>query len=98
MEAQRKRMTIALVLYNKPQILVMDEATSALDNITERYVIEAIERLRGDRTIIMIAHRLTTVQNCDIIYMIDEGKIITQGTNEELIENSEEFRKMSLVK
>ena len=95
---QRQRITIARALYNNPQILVMDEATSALDNITERYVIEAIERLRGDRTIIMIAHRLTTVQNCDIIYMMDEGKIITQGTYEELIENSEEFRKMSLVK
>jgi ABC-type multidrug transport system fused ATPase/permease subunit len=75
----------------------MDEATSALDNITEKYVIEAIERLRGDRTIIMIAHRLTTVRNCDTIYMIDEGEIVSQGTYDELLESSEEFRKMSLV-
>lgn len=94
---QRQRITIARALYNNPQVLVMDEATSALDNITERYVIEAIERLRGDRTIIMIAHRLTTVQNCDIIYMMDEGRVISKGTYNELIESSDEFRKMSLT-
>jgi ATP-binding cassette subfamily C protein len=94
---QRQRVTIARALYNNPQILVMDEATSALDNITEKFVIEAIERLRGDRTIIMIAHRLTTVQNCDIIYLMDEGKIVNSGTYDELLEKSSEFRRMSLV-
>jgi ATP-binding cassette subfamily C protein len=94
---QRQRVTIARALYNNPQVLVMDEATSALDNITEKYVIEAIERLRGDRTIIMIAHRLTTVQNCDVIYMMDDGKIVDSGTYDELLEKSSEFRKMSLV-
>jgi ABC-type multidrug transport system fused ATPase/permease subunit len=75
----------------------MDEATSALDNITEKFVIEAIERLRGDRTIIMIAHRLTTVQNCDIIYLMEEGKIVAKGSYDELMETSHQFRKMSLV-
>jgi ATP-binding cassette subfamily C protein len=94
---QRQRVTIARALYNNPQVLVMDEATSALDNITEKFVIQAIERLRGDRTIIMIAHRLTTVQNCDVIYMMDEGKIVDSGTYDELLEKSSEFRKMSLV-
>jgi len=94
---QRQRVTIARALYNNPQILVMDEATSALDNITEKFVIEAIERLRGDRTIIMIAHRLTTVQNCDIIYLMEEGKIVAKGTYDELMESSHEFRRMSLV-
>lgn len=94
---QQQRIAIARALYNDPQVLVMDEATSALDNITEKYVIEAIERLRGDRTIIMIAHRLTTVRNCDIIYMLNEGEIIAQGTYDELLETSAEFRKMSLV-
>ncbi|TVR16961.1 MAG: ABC transporter ATP-binding protein [Balneolaceae bacterium] len=94
---QRQRVTIARALYNNPQILVMDEATSALDNITEKFVIEAIERLRGDRTIIMIAHRLTTVKNCDIIYMMEEGEIVAKGTYNELMENSQQFRKMSLI-
>lgn len=94
---QQQRIAIARALYNNPQVLVMDEATSALDNITEKYVIEAIERLRGDRTIIMIAHRLTTVRNCDVIYMLNEGEIIAKGTYDELLESSSEFRKMSLV-
>jgi ABC-type multidrug transport system fused ATPase/permease subunit len=75
----------------------MDEATSALDNITEKFVIEAIERLRGDRTIIMIAHRLTTVQNCDIIYLMEESEIVAKGTYDELMESSHQFRKMNLV-
>lgn len=94
---QRQRVTIARALYNNPQILVMDEATSALDNLTEKFVIEAIEQLRGDRTIIMIAHRLTTVQNCDIIYLMEEGEIVAKGTYDELMQNSKQFRKMSLV-
>ena len=94
---QQQRIGIARALYNNPQVLIMDEATSALDNITEKYVIEAIERLRGDRTIIMIAHRLTTVQNCDMIYLMDEGEMIDSGTYEELLEKSPKFREMSLV-
>ena len=94
---QRQRITIARALYNNPQVLVMDEATSALDNLTEKFVIEAIEKLKGDRTIIMIAHRLTTVQNCDVIYLMKDAEIIDQGTYQELIENSQDFRKMSLI-
>jgi ATP-binding cassette, subfamily B, bacterial PglK len=94
---QRQRIGIARALYNNPQVLVMDEATSALDNVTERYVVKAIEKLRGEKTMIMIAHRLTTVQNCDTIYMMKDAEIIAEGTYQELLLTSEEFREMSLV-
>jgi ATP-binding cassette subfamily C protein len=75
----------------------MDEATSALDNITERYVIDAIERLKGEKTIIMIAHRLTTVKNCDTIHLMKDARVIASGTYSELVHTSPEFREMSLV-
>lgn len=94
---QRQRIGIARALYNNPQVLIMDEATSALDNITEKYVIEALEKMRGDRTIIIIAHRLTTVRNCDVIYLMNEGRILEQGSYEYLLKSSSEFRKMNLV-
>ena len=94
---QRQRIGIARALYHNPQILIMDEATSALDNVTEKYVVQAIDALRGEKTLIMIAHRLTTVQNCDTIYLMKEGEIIAQGTYSELLESSTEFRQMSLV-
>lgn len=95
---QRQRIGIARALYHNPQVLVMDEATSALDNITEKYVIDAIERLKGEKTIIMIAHRLSTVENCDTIYLMKDAHIIASGTYSELQNTSEEFRKMSLMK
>lgn len=94
---QRQRIGIARALYNNPQVLVMDEATSALDNITEKVLIQAIEKLRGDKTLIMIAHRLTTVKNCDTIYMMKDGEIIASGPYEELLVTSKEFREMSLI-
>jgi ATP-binding cassette subfamily C protein len=94
---QRQRIGIARALYHNPQVLVMDEATSALDNITERYVIDAIERLKGEKTIIMIAHRLTTVENCDTIHLMKDARVIASGTYSELVHTSPEFREMSLV-
>lgn len=92
---QRQRVGIARALYHDPQVLVMDEATSALDNVTEKEIIKAIESLKGDRTIIMIAHRLTTVEKCDTIYFLDEGKVAGEGTYEELLEHSDAFRKLA---
>lgn len=94
---QRQRIGIARAVYNNPQILIMDEATSALDNLTERYVVKSIEKLRGVKTIIMIAHRLTTVQHCDTIYLMKNAEIIAGGTYDELLVNSSEFRKISLI-
>ena len=72
---QRQRIGIARALYHDPAVLVMDEATSALDNETEHEVIDAISRLRRDRTIVMVAHNLTTVRACDKIYLLEGGKL-----------------------
>lgn len=84
---QRQRIAIARALYRTPQILVMDEATSALDNDTEKAVMEAIENLYGTVTMVIIAHRLTTVKKCDSIYEITNGKAYIR-TKEELFENN----------
>jgi ATP-binding cassette subfamily C protein len=89
---QRQRVGIARALYHNPRVLVMDEATSALDNETEREVIAAINRLRGDRTIIMIAHRLTTVRSCDRLYLLDGGRIVDSGDYDELSNRHHELR------
>ena len=70
---QRQRIGIARALYNKPSLLVLDEATSALDNNTEKYVMEAIENLYGKITMIIIAHRLTTIEKCDVVYELKNG-------------------------
>ncbi len=94
---QRQRLGIARALYTDPEVLVMDEATSALDGITENVVMEAIENLTGTKTIIIIAHRLTTLIKADVIYMIEKGKVISSGTYKELMDNNEYFQKMSRV-
>ena len=82
---QRQRIGIARAMYNKPKILVLDEATSALDSETENTVMQAVNNLDKDITIILIAHRLNTVKNCDIIFQIEKGKLIKKGTYQEVI-------------
>lgn len=89
---QRQRIGIARAMYNSPQVLVFDEATSALDNQTEKVVMDAVNNLNKEVTIIIIAHRLGTVKKCDNIFLIDNGEVINQGTFDELINSSESFR------
>jgi ABC-type multidrug transport system fused ATPase/permease subunit len=91
---QRQRIGIARALYRDPTLLIMDEATSALDNITERVVMEAVNRIRADKTIILIAHRLTTVKTCDTIFLMDRGRLLAQGRYDELLAGNATFRRM----
>jgi len=94
---QRQRIGIARALYGKASVLVFDEATSALDNTTERAVMEAIDGLGRDLTILTIAHRLTTVSMCDMIVQLEHGKIAAQGTFEQLLAQSPTFRSMAEI-
>ena len=92
---QRQRIGIARALYHDPDMLVLDEATSALDNLTERAVMEAVSHLGGAKTIVMIAHRLTTVETCDEIFLLEQGRVAARGSYAELIEQSPAFRAMA---
>jgi ABC-type multidrug transport system fused ATPase/permease subunit len=83
---EKQRLSIARALLKNPPLLLLDEATSALDNQTERLVQQALERLRSERTCFVIAHRLSTVQQADRIYVMKDGRIAEQGTHAELLQ------------
>ena len=78
---ERQRLGIARALYHNPDVLVFDEATSALDNATEKAVMEAIDSFHGKKTMLIIAHRLNTIENCDYIYKVENGKITLEKDN-----------------
>lgn len=92
---QRQRIGIARALYNDPRILILDEATSALDSTTEKAIMEEIQKLHQKKTIIMIAHRISTVQACDVIYLMVKGQIHESGTYNELLSTSIQFRELA---
>lgn len=94
---QRQRVAIARALYRDPDVLVFDEATSALDNETEREISQAIENLAGDKTILIVAHRLSTVRNCDKLVFMKDGAIMATGTYDDLIDESKDFRRLALL-
>lgn len=91
---QRQRVGIARALYRNPDILIMDEATSALDTITERAVMDAVGNLEHQKTIILVAHRLSTVRRCDNIFLFEHGKIVGSGSYDELVDQSAHFQTM----
>jgi len=92
---QRQRLFIARELFKDPQLLILDEATSSLDSESERRIQKSIDVLKGKMTVVIIAHRLSTIRNVDYIYLLDKGKVLEQGTYQELLnQNNSHFQKM----
>jgi ABC-type multidrug transport system fused ATPase/permease subunit len=89
---QRQRIGIARALYRNPDVILFDEATSALDNLTEVAVMDTLQGLTGTKTIVLVAHRLTTLRLCDQIILLENGRIAEQGTYDEMLERSKFFR------
>jgi len=86
---QSQRIGIARALYHRPSVLVLDEATSSLDTETEKGVMQAVQALQGDKTVIIVAHRLSTVEYCDRLYRLDAGRIVDEGTFDEVMNRSQ---------
>lgn len=92
---QRQRLFIARELYKKPNLLILDEATSALDSDSENFIQQSIDNLKGSMTVVIIAHRLSTIKNSDYIYVLDEGRVIEDGSYNELtIDTNGRFKEM----
>ena len=94
---QRQRISIARALIRDPKIIILDEATSALDSISEKYIQSAINNLAKGRTMIVVAHRLSTIRDADRIAVINDGKCTEIGTYEELIDKKGEFYKLNSI-
>jgi ATP-binding cassette subfamily C protein len=94
---ERQRIGLARAFYRRPEVLVLDEATSALDSKTEKAVIEAIEHNLPDATVLMIAHRISTVRNCDRLYVMDRGDIVAQGSFADLVKSNELFQELAQI-
>ena len=91
---QNQRMTIARAFFKDAPLIVMDEPTSALDSVTESGLQRAFERLRNGKTAVVVAHRLSTIQNADRIYVMEKGRIVQQGVHQELIAREGAYRKL----
>ena len=91
---QRQRIALARALLKDYPVIMLDEATSALDNETQATIREAIENMHGRRTVIMVAHRLSTVINCERLFYIENGRVLASGTHAELLEGCPEYRRL----
>jgi subfamily B ATP-binding cassette protein MsbA len=92
---QRQRLFIARELFKNPNLLLLDEATSALDTESERYIQESIDALKGEMTVVMIAHRLSTVRDVDYLYVLEESRVVEEGSYKALTTNGQtRFREM----
>ncbi len=94
---QRQRIGLARAMYRNPEVLILDEATSSLDGTTEEHILKAIQSAAQSRTVIMIAHRLNTLKDCDQIYILEKGNIIGQGKYDELLSKNKKFREMAKI-
>lgn len=92
---QRQRIAIARALYANPSMLIMDEATSALDSVTESAVIDAVNALKGERTILLVAHRISTLKSCDRIVMLDRGQVVAMDSYDALLAGNSDFRRLA---
>jgi ABC-type multidrug transport system fused ATPase/permease subunit len=92
---QKQRIGIARALYNNPLVIIFDEATNSLDNVTEKSVMDAIDKLSNRMTIILIAHRLSTVKNCDKIFLLEKGGLKTTGKFEDLVLTNRNFQNIN---
>ena len=94
---QRQRLAIARSMLRDSKIILFDEATSALDNTTQARIQQAIDNMRRDRTVVIIAHRLSTIMNADRILYMQDGRILAEGTHEELMRSCEEYRTLAAM-
>ena len=95
---QKQRLFIARELFRKPNLLILDEATSALDSKSEYEIKQTIDKIKDNITVVVVAHRLTTIKNLDIIYVIDNGKIVETGNYNNLLKNSKsKFNEINLI-
>ena len=91
---QKQRLAIARTLMKKSKVILFDEATSALDNNSQEYIKKAIDNLVQDHTVVIVAHRLSTIMDADIIYVVDKGKVVSSGTHNELLKTNKIYKNL----